>query len=436
MNEIRNILFTFLAAMVLYGCPAEDNERPGPGNGGIAICPSPTTIGSDVSQNATRGGSPELLTDGSTVRIIAYTDAGMSAAAYSGEGCYVMEGGALKPCATDADGKLLSKGSATDGLWLRGGASYHFFAVTPAVAVDATQTPPAANVKNLADFASSQTSGAGGAGIAVPKGASSISITLNTLQRRCARLAFAFDRVWINVVRTEIQSVKLTQMTDEPQRVSGTGNLPANAVHTHTVTLGKSCFTTDGTSPWLASGGAVVLPKSSGELDLTLSVCFNGSATPTELKATGISPLIFAKGINYTFRVKLRDGVLQLVLEIEPWTKHVSNGNAGTPPNGSGSGPWEGNVSNGNAGASPTSIVIGSWTNIVWNGSMDSGPSQMQPPGWDSNTSGGDTGSSSSPVIVSGWQKALWSGEAGAGSSGLIPPGWTGSDISGEVGGY
>ena len=381
----------FIASLFLASCAQDDNERPGPGNGGIAVSLDAAAIGSE--QAGTRAASDtEPLAEGSTVRVLAYTDAGMSASAYSGEGCYVMDGGALKPCTTDAEGKLLTKGGATDGLWLRGGASYHFFAVTPAVAVDATQTLPVANVKNLADFASSLTSGTGGAGITVAKGASSVGITLNTLQRRCAHLSFAFDRVWTNVTRTEIQSVKLTQMTDEPQQAAGTGDLPADAPHAKELTIGKSHFATDGTSAWLASGGAVVLPKSSGGLDLTLSVCFNGSATPTELKATGISPLIFAKGLSYTFRVKLKDGVVVLVLEIEPWTAHRSDTEAGTPP---------------------ASVVIGSWSHVVWNGSTDGGPHL---------------------ITVSGWKPVLWSGSVGSSAETDLPE-WTNNNISGGVGG-
>ncbi len=452
MSVTKHIVFILLATVLLYGCSAGEEERPGPDNGGVAVSLGTVAIGSE--QAATRATADEPLAEGSTVRIVAYTDASLSAATYAGEGCYVMDGGTLKPCTTDADGNLLSQGGVTDGLWLRGGASYHFFAVTPAVAVDHTQTLPTAKVKNLTDFASSLTSGTGGAGIAIAKGASKVSVTLSTLQRRCAHLSFAFDRVWTNVTRTEIQSVKLTQMTDEPQQVAGTGDLPTDASHTQEITIGKPHFTTDATSPWLASGGAVVLPKASGSLDLTLSVCFNGSATPTELMATDIPALTFLKGLNYTFRVKLKDGVVVLVLEVEPWTVHASdseagtppvgggtgpwegsdsNGSAGTPPGGSGTGPWEGSDSNGSAGTLPSSIIIGSWTDIVWNGSSGSGPSQIQPPGWEGSTSGGDMGSGPASVIISGWRNASWSGNVGSGGE-MEPPEWTNSDISGTVG--
>lgn len=424
--SIRKNSIPILLVAALCGCSVQDDTLWGSHNGGIAVRPEATAIGSHTPD--TRAAA-EPLAEGSTVRIVAYTDASLSAAAYNGEGCYVVDGGTLVPCTTDADGKLLSRGGSTDGLWVRGGESYHFFAVTPAVAVDATQTPPATNVKNLMDFASSLTSD-----IVVARGASTVSVSLNTLQRKCAHLSFVFDRVWTNVARTEIQSVTLTQMTDEPQQAAGTGDLPADAAHARTIVIGKPYFTTDATEPWLASGGVAVLPKASGSIELTLNVCFNGSATPTELTATGIAPITFLKGLNYTFRVKLKDGVVVLTLEVEPWTVHEAGGNAGVPPAGSGSGPWEGSGSGGDAGTSPAEIVIGGWTNVVWNGTAGSGLSQILPPGWEGSASGGDAGSGSGAFVISGWQSLLREGDVGTGPGSIVPPGWTEHVTDTEVG--
>ena len=157
----------------------------------------------------------ESLSAGSTVRVAAYKRRASGATAdiaqdtYVSEAAYeVQEDGSLKPCAVDSEGKVTS--SAGDAMRLSAGA-YDFYALTPALPFAADHR--SVSVEHGTDYACSLTAACQ---VAPQSGASSQTVALSMLERKCSRLYFTSSRKAETVTKAVIKKVELSEITLSP----------------------------------------------------------------------------------------------------------------------------------------------------------------------------------------------------------------------------
>lgn len=314
----------------------------------------------------TRSSSP--LGDDVTLRILAFRRVGstpdLSTDEYMGDGMYK---------AGNSDGTL----TAVTPLLLRAG-TYDFYALTPG---ELTVTYPdnsgsgrtcTVSVGHGMDYATSLT---------VQKTVSEASpaVPLNDLERHCTKLAFALSPKGSNITSVDIISAGLTNMTDAPVEGQLHEALPVEDA-TRTTSLALTGFmATDASKPLELSAFAVILPKKADAMDYQMKVKFNGSTKETELLASLPDDLAFQPGFSYTFTVKMKGGMADLVLTVRPWEDHSFTTDMGE--------------------ADGLTLTVGTWTDVHWD-----------------STNGGnaDTGGGNSSLVISGWEPShTWSDEMG-----------------------
>jgi len=240
------------------------------------------------------------LSTGTTVRVLAYQRVGassdLSADIYMGENTYVTASdGSLSACVTDDEGKVTSD-TGTD-MTLRSG-TYDFYAVTPALAVT-RNSGATVSVDHGKDYATSLTEN-----VSIGTSSTNQSVTLTTLDRKCAQLIFNIDRGAESVTSVIVDELTLSEIATAPLTGSLAADLPAAATNSGTVSLASSAFTADATNAWKASGSVAILPKSSATYELTLTARFNGSSTARTMSTT-VPAIAFEKGMQYTYTLQL-----------------------------------------------------------------------------------------------------------------------------------
>jgi len=240
------------------------------------------------------------LSTGTTVRVLAYQRVGassdLSADIYMGENTYVTASdGSLSACVTDDEGKVTSD-TGTD-MTLRSG-TYDFYAVTPALAVT-RNSGATVSVDHGKDYATSLTEN-----VSIGTSSTNQSVTLTTLDRKCAQLIFNIDRGAESVTSVIVDELTLSEIATAPLTGSLAADLPAAATNSGTVSLASSAFTADATNAWKASGSVAILPKSSATYGLTLTARFNGNSTARTMSTT-VPAIAFEKGMQYTYTLQL-----------------------------------------------------------------------------------------------------------------------------------
>ncbi|WP_071145235.1 BF2992 family fimbrillin-A clan protein [Bacteroides ihuae] len=253
-----------------------------------------------VAQVASTRADASSLAEGATIRVQVYKHTGtatdLTSTNYIGESTYVVgTGGSLNACVVDAAGKVIS-GTATN-LYLRSG-DYDFYAVTPALTLSTSGETTA--VAQGMDYATSLTQG-----ISVSSTVPTQSVTLTTLERKCAQLVFNIDRAITTITSVTIDELTLTGLAVGP--LTGTMNnaLSTAASNTGSVTLSNSNFTYDATDQYKASASTIVLPKTDGNMQLSMKVKFNGHATARTLDPVTVPTTALVAGTQYTFTLKL-----------------------------------------------------------------------------------------------------------------------------------
>lgn len=324
------------------------------------------------------------LADDVTLRILAFrrqsTTPDLSTDEYVGAGIYKAGGG---------NGTL----TAVTPLLLRAG-TYDFYTLTP----DQEVTYPdntgdglvcTVSVGHGTDYATSLTE-------QKTVSETAPTVALDELCRRCTKLAFVLSPKSDNIKSIDIVSAGLTNMTDEPVRGQLHEELPVETAG-RTTSLSVTDFTaTDMTKPLELSTSAVALPRKADAFDYRMEVKFNGSTKKTELLAKLPEDLTFQPGYSYTFTVKLKGGMADLVLTIRPWDEDFLFDTE--------MGEADGLV-----------LTVGTWTDVYWD---------------DSNGSHADTGGGNTQLVVTGWQpSANWETEMGKypGLS-MMSGGWENTD--------
>lgn len=267
------------------------------------------------------------LSTGTTVRVLAYQRVGassdLSADIYMGENTYVTASdGSLSACVTDDEGKVTSD-TGTD-MTLRSG-TYDFYAVTPALAVT-RNSGATVSVDHGKDYATSLTEN-----VSIGTSSTNQSVTLTTLDRKCAQLIFNIDRGAESVTSVIVDELTLSEIATAPLTGSLAADLPAAATNSGTVSLASSAFTADATNAWKASGSVAILPKSSATYGLTLTARFNGNSTARTMSTT-VPAIAFEKGMQYTYTLQLYGDKIVLKLsstsswETTSWSATTGDG--------------------------------------------------------------------------------------------------------------
>lgn len=350
----NSLICIFLSALSLFACTEADDLAIREG-----VVVSFTTPGMDSGESGlTRAETNTYvpLDENATVRILVYrrkgVNADLSVDDFVGENTYVADSyGQLSACVVDNDGKVTS--TTGSPLKLIQGA-YDFYAITPAIACADRKT---LSVKHGVDYATSLTA----ASIPTDLTASG-KVTLNTLERKCSKLEFSFDRKTTNVWEIAIDEVTLTAMSKEPLTGTLNEDLPDAAILDKEITMMGSEFKIDATDKYKATGSKIVLPKPAGDITVGMKLKFNGSSTQVTLKPATVTGLALAKGTRYAFKVTLVGGSIKLTLTVADWGETC-------------------NIKADDLGASNSlTINVGEWNNVNIDGST----------GGNSNTSIGD----------------------------------------------
>lgn len=334
----NSLICIFLSALSLFACTEADDLAIREGVVVSFTTPGMESGGSENTRAVTNTYVP--LDKNATVRVLVYrrkgANANLSVDEYIGENTYVADSyGQLSACVVDADGKKTT-GAAAELRLIQG--DYDFYAITPALPVSDHKT---LSVKHGMDYATSLTT----ASIPTDLTASG-KVTLTTLDRKCSKIEFNFDRKSANVSQIAIDEVKLIDMSKAPLMGTLAQNLPNASVMTDAIMLGSSVFTVDATDKYKATGSTIVLPKPAGDFKLGMKLKFNGLSTQVELSPATITGLALAKGTRYVFKVKLKGGSVTLTLVVADWDSTI-------------------NVDADDLGASNSlTIEVGKWENI------------------------------------------------------------------------
>ena len=282
----------FLLIMGLLACTDDNQSVSGPG---VKLNFSAPGI---LARNS--ASTRATLSTGTTVRVLAYQRVGassdLSADTYMGENTYVAASdGSLSACVTDDNGNKTSDLGTT--MYLRSG-TYDFYAVTPALAVTRS-SGATVSVDHGKDYATSLTEN-----VSISASSTNQSVTLTTLDRKCAQLVFKIDRGAESVTSVIVDELALSEMATAPFTGSLAADLPPAVTNSGMVSLASSAFTADATNAWKASGSIAVLPKSSAAYGLTLTARFNGSSTARTMTTT-VPAIAFEKGMQYTYTLQL-----------------------------------------------------------------------------------------------------------------------------------
>ena len=217
------------------------------------------------------------LAQGTAVRVIAYKSAANNpqAANYAGEQTYtVTNNGALQP--TGGNTLRLIPGT------------YDFYALTPALSLSGNTT---VSVENQADYATSVTGNQ-----QISRSVPAQSISLSTLIRQCAKVTFVVTGAsgFTTLSALSVTSLKVSNLPAAISSAVGSPLPPGTG--SGSITLNS--FTGNETQ---VSTAAILLPKTSGTVNLsyTLSYSVSGTSTGSKTISGTITPA-FANGGNYT----------------------------------------------------------------------------------------------------------------------------------------
>lgn len=347
-NMTKPLILLLLTATLLAGCSRE--EIPVPGSKGVEICfrllqveqPKDPMGGSPQSSADTKAytsaphaeqaarnlhapATRALLGDRTTVRVVAYKAvSGVTTpqgANYVAEQTYVADAsGQLTPCTVNADGSFAA---AAPGAALRLIAGdYDFFAITPALPLDATRT--AADVPNGVDYATSRT-----AAVAVLPVENTKTVALTQLQRQTARIILVVKKdpsyTSLNQLQVDATAGKqgvvldrlapaLTGVVLGAPLTQGTGATGSKLV------FPAAKFTqTDATELTLTT---CVLPKTTSDValsyDLILGRLFAGNQSNTQLSLSGTVPAVgLIAGNSYRFILTISP--TGAILSVDGW---------------------------------------------------------------------------------------------------------------------
>lgn len=348
----KPLIILLLAAAVFAGCTREENPDPG-GKGVEVRFTLPQIEQQQDPQSEQKHGSPQthahtqayesalhagnavrnpqlpttraLLDERATVRVVAYKAAtGVTtpqSANYVADQTYVADAaGQLTPCTVNADGSFAA---AAPGAALRLIAGrYDFFAITPALPLDAART--ATDIPNGVDYATSRT-----AGVAVLPAENTKTVALTQLQRQCARIILVVQKdpeyTSLNLLQVDgaagKQGVVLDRLAPTLNgAVLGATLTQGTGTAGNTLVFPATKFTqTDATQVTLTT---CVLPKTATDVtlgyDLILGKLVSGTQTNTQMSLSGTVPAVSLRA-GSSYRFILTVSPTSAILSVDTW---------------------------------------------------------------------------------------------------------------------
>ena len=331
---MKKALFILLLAVATVATGCHEADAPGVPDSDLVTVRFALSggIGAEVSP-VSRAGAPVHLDEDVTVRVLAFrrriVGSAPAAAAdiendtYAGEATYKVvkkqletaEGEdpafdyVLVPCNVDADGVAdLTSTAKPAELRLRAD-TYDFYALTPAVEVDAARK---VSIGHGVDYAASCTPD-----IKLSAATNPASVDLVTLDRKCAQISFSVVRLAENVKTVDIKSVTLSEISEEPLSAVLCQALAPGA-NTGAYTFKKEVFVPADETEYNFRGADVVLPKTEAKFKLAMTVEFNGSGKDSEPEAE-MPELAFEPGKQYAFILKLKGDAFVLQFTVLDW---------------------------------------------------------------------------------------------------------------------
>lgn len=312
-------------ALLAGGCSKQTSEDPAAGGEKVAVRFDIDGFDSWAAQSISGGGfaasgqgasstraasAPALNT---TVRVIAYkSGSGNPAQAnYADDRAYYWDGTKLVPCTVDEGGNKID-GTAQPMELLRKGA-YDFYAVSPALPLAEDKTTLNTAVANGMDYATSVTKIAS---LAVDG-----AITLETLERQCARVSFkvmANSSEWVAPTSMSINSVTIGGLSDAQSGVTPGAALTAATGGTESLTLQSGDFFGSGTTYVVEP--RLVLPMEDATLTFSFDLVMDGVRTTFDDELR-FSP---ERGKNYTVSAEI-SAENALSLAVAEWDENSGN---------------------------------------------------------------------------------------------------------------
>lgn len=312
-------------ALLAGGCSKQTSEDPAAGGEKVAVRFDIDGFDSWAAQSISGGGfaasgqgasstraasAPALNT---TVRVIAYkSGSGNPAQAnYADDRAYYWDGTKLVPCTVDEGGNKID-GTAQPMELLRKGA-YDFYAVSPALPLAEDKTTLNTAVANGMDYATSVTKIAS---LAVDG-----AITLETLERQCARVSFkvmANSSEWVAPTSMSINSVTIGGLSDAQSGVTPGAALTAATGGTESLTLQSGDFFGSGTTYVVEP--RLVLPMEDATLTFSFDLVMDGVRTTFDDELR-FSP---ERGKNYTVTAEI-SAENALSLAVAEWSENSDN---------------------------------------------------------------------------------------------------------------
>lgn len=337
MNRLLTIACILLLAC---GCTRDRGPEPDPGERvevsflvpQIAVEAESADAGEDMQESAvppaTRAATPENLKGNTTVRIVAFkAGSNPSAANYiKDQSYYVDNTGALAPCTVNADGSFKAADAAGRIMLIPG--KYDFYAVTPALPLDAAKT--GVSVAQEVDFATSVT-----ANVTIAKTSPNPSpVTLAMLSRQASRVIVEIKKAATNPAtsikvdpNTGEGAVVIRGLSASPRTCTIGGALAAAAgADANTLKLPAARFTiaADKTT---STATAYVLPKTTGTLSLAFDLEVISPLDTKKQTLTGtVANVVFAAGTSYKFTLTVHRSFV--TLKVDTW---VNGGTIPTP---------------------------------------------------------------------------------------------------------
>lgn len=356
----RQYLAVLTALLALISCR---KETEGGASGGDCIVRFSTSGSIDVAPRLTKAAVP--LPQGVTVCVAAYGRAEGAAAndpkldVWKAANTYAVQaGGSLAASLTDAGGNPVA-GSASD--MALGGGTYDFYAYSPALETE----PDRYTVKGATHYMDFM--GAVVPARAVSRSAPNVELKF---EHKCSKVRFnVATAAGMSNHSLEADSAVLYKMAVSPAQDFTLGGdlLPTIGGVGDKCLLKQVDAAADNksTSVW-----DIVLPKSNGAFDGDFHLKING--TRYVLKAKAIPAMSLSKGIQHIFSAVVRQGSVDLVLNVASWNAVSADVDAGEG-GGAGSGSWgDGNGEAGGDVGQNHGIVIGRWENVDWSGSVGS----------------------------------------------------------------
>lgn len=255
-------------------------------------------------------GSKAALADKTTVRVIVFrpNSGTPSSANYIAEQTYYMNGNKLVPCTVNGDGSF--KAANTDGELSLPASRYDFFAVTPALPLNADHMT-VANVPNGVDFAMSVT-----ANVAVD---TDRTVTLTQLARKCANMNIVVQNAVDNASLTAVSvtsngnGVRLGKLAPAQSIVIGNKDFtPASG--TMSFTVAPASFTV--VSATKMTGSVALLPRlGASRMSFSFDLTYTVSGTATRSTFTGtVGNLVLEKGKAYTLTLTMKQSGASLTV--------------------------------------------------------------------------------------------------------------------------